>query len=103
MISILAIWFLGEQIALLRWLAIGMGLVGVIVVLRVSFGIEDIAFRIVVPLVERLDVLDQLADDVVAGLGQHTVTVDNVLSGRSHRPEAIGRQIGKVDIDVDIG
>lgn len=33
-ISILAIWFLGEQIALVRWLAIGIGLVGVVVVLR---------------------------------------------------------------------
>lgn len=35
-ISVLAIWFLGEQIALLRWLAIAIGLVGVIVVLRPS-------------------------------------------------------------------
>ena len=35
-ISVLAIWFLGEQIALLRWLAIALGLVGVIVVLRPS-------------------------------------------------------------------
>lgn len=36
MISVLAIFFLGEQIALLRWLAIVLGLVGVIVVLRPS-------------------------------------------------------------------
>ena len=35
-ISVLAIWFLGEKIALVRWLAIAMGLVGVIVVLRPS-------------------------------------------------------------------
>jgi len=35
-ISILAIWFLGEQIALARWVAIAMGLVGVVVVLRPS-------------------------------------------------------------------
>lgn len=41
MISILAIWFLGEQIALVRWLAIGLGLVGVVIVLRPT--IESIA------------------------------------------------------------
>jgi len=35
-ISVLAIWVLGEQIALARWIAIAMGLVGVIVVLRPS-------------------------------------------------------------------
>ena len=35
-ISVLAIWFLGEQIALARWVAIAFGLVGVIVVLRPS-------------------------------------------------------------------
>lgn len=35
-ISVLAIWFLSEKIALARWLAIGMGLVGVIIVLRPS-------------------------------------------------------------------
>ncbi len=36
LISILAIWFLGEQIALVRWLAIALGLVGVVIVLRPS-------------------------------------------------------------------
>lgn len=35
-ISVLAIWFLGERIALPRWIAIVMGLVGVIIVLRPS-------------------------------------------------------------------
>jgi len=35
-ISVLAIWFLGEQIALARWAAIAMGLFGVVVVLRPS-------------------------------------------------------------------
>ena len=35
-ISVLAIWFLGEQIAFARWLAIAMGLVGVVIVLRPS-------------------------------------------------------------------
>jgi S-adenosylmethionine uptake transporter len=35
-ISVLAIWFLGEHIALARWFAIAMGLVGVIIVLRPS-------------------------------------------------------------------
>lgn len=35
-ISVLAIWFLNEHIALVRWLAILMGLVGVLVVLRPS-------------------------------------------------------------------
>jgi len=35
-ISVLAIWFLGETIALARWAAIVMGLVGVVVVLRPS-------------------------------------------------------------------
>jgi len=35
-ISIMAIWFLGEKIALLRWLAIGVGMLGVVVVLRPS-------------------------------------------------------------------
>ncbi|RBP47054.1 DMT family transporter [Arenicella xantha] len=35
-ISVLAIFFLGEKIALFRWIAIIMGLVGVIVVLRPS-------------------------------------------------------------------
>lgn len=35
-ISVLAIWFLGEQIALARWVAIAMGLVGVLIVLRPS-------------------------------------------------------------------
>ncbi|MFQ3246902.1 MAG: drug/metabolite transporter (DMT)-like permease [Arenicella sp.] len=35
-ISVLAIWFLGEHIALARWIAIAMGLVGVIIVLRPS-------------------------------------------------------------------
>lgn len=34
LISVLAIWFLGEHIAFVRWLAIALGLVGVIVVLR---------------------------------------------------------------------
>lgn len=36
LISIMAIFFLGEQIALVRWLAILLGLIGVIVVLRPS-------------------------------------------------------------------
>ncbi len=36
LISILAIWFLGEQIALVRWFAIALGLVGVVIVLRPS-------------------------------------------------------------------
>ena len=36
MISILAIWFLGESLALVRWIAIIMGLIGVIIVLRPS-------------------------------------------------------------------
>jgi len=35
-ISVLAIWFLDEQIALIRWVAIALGLVGVIIVLRPS-------------------------------------------------------------------
>lgn len=35
-ISVLAIWFLGEQIALARWVAIAFGLLGVVVVLRPS-------------------------------------------------------------------
>lgn len=35
-ISVLAVFFLGEEIALFRWVAIGLGLVGVIVVLRPS-------------------------------------------------------------------
>jgi len=35
-ISVLAIWFLGEQIALIRWLAILLGLIGVVIVLRPS-------------------------------------------------------------------
>jgi S-adenosylmethionine uptake transporter len=35
-ISVLAIWFLGEKIALPRWVAIAMGLVGVVIVLRPS-------------------------------------------------------------------
>lgn len=36
MISLLAIWFLGETIALVRWLAIFLGLAGVVIVLRPS-------------------------------------------------------------------
>jgi drug/metabolite transporter (DMT)-like permease len=36
LISILAIWFLNEKIAIVRWLAIFMGLVGVVIVLRPS-------------------------------------------------------------------
>lgn len=36
MISILAIWFLEEKIALIRWLAIILGLIGVVIVLRPS-------------------------------------------------------------------
>jgi S-adenosylmethionine uptake transporter len=36
LISVLAIWFLDEHIALVRWLAILLGLVGVVVVLRPS-------------------------------------------------------------------
>ncbi|MCH2191924.1 MAG: DMT family transporter [Gammaproteobacteria bacterium] len=35
-ISVLAVFFLGEQIALVRWLLIAMGLMGVLVVLRPS-------------------------------------------------------------------
>ena len=36
MISVLAIWFLDEHIALVRWFAIFLGLVGVLIVLRPS-------------------------------------------------------------------
>lgn len=36
LISVLAIWFLNEKIAIVRWLAIFMGLVGVLIVLRPS-------------------------------------------------------------------
>lgn len=36
LISVFAVWFLGEQIAFYRWIAIFFGLVGVVVVLRPS-------------------------------------------------------------------
>ena len=36
LISVLAIWFLGEQIAMPRWIAIVVGLIGVVIVLRPS-------------------------------------------------------------------
>jgi hypothetical protein len=62
--------------------------VSVIVVLRVAFRVVDVAGRAVVELIEGGVAGQNLADDVVAGLGQHTVAFHDLAGGRRH-----GRQL----------
>ena len=51
--------------------------VGMVIVLGVILGIVDVALRIVAPLVECAGAAQDLPDDVVAGLGQHTLAVQH--------------------------
>ena len=73
-----------------------IGGVGVVVELRVGLGIENITVGIMVPLEEGLDILDQLADDIVAGLGQHPVAVDDHLGRLGHGFESLAGQMREI-------
>ena len=66
--------------------------VGVIEVLRVGLVVVDVALGVVFPLVEGALALEQLADDVVAGLVQHPVPLIDFVAGGQHGLQRVARQ-----------
>ncbi len=57
---------------------------GMVVVLGVGFRIVGIPLGVVIPLIEGLMTANQLADDVVARLGEQPVAFQDLVAGRQH-------------------
>jgi hypothetical protein len=60
---------------------------GVVVILRVGFEVVNVAFGVVLPLVEGALAAEELADDVVAAPLQHAGPLGDLLATRRHRRE----------------
>src|SRR5260221_10193618 len=69
----------------------------VVVVLRVAFGIVDVAVGIMVPIVAEAAAAQRLGDDGVAGLVQDPLAVLNLASGDRHGVELAAAQLGEID------
>ena len=73
------------------------GRVGMVVVLRIGFGVIDIALGIMAPLVERPLPAQHLADDVAARLGDDPVALQDLPAGRRHHLERVPGQRAEID------
>src|SRR5215469_2761501 len=80
-------------------LAARPGRVRMIEVLGVRLGIVDIAFGIVVPLIESAAAAQRLADDAVAGLGEDALAFADLAPRRDHALELGAAQAGEIDHD----
>ena len=70
---------------------------GVIIELGIRLFVIDVAIGIVIPLIELFCRLDQLPDDIIAGIGQHTMTFKHLGTRRLHTANPVIGQNGEID------